>query len=44
LTKLRAVDTEALADLGHLLPALYFAANAQGRTVSTDFSRNRTGD
>lgn len=43
LTKLRAVDTEALVDLGHLLPALYFANNVQGKTVATDFSRNRAG-
>lgn len=43
LSKLRAVDTEALRGLGHLLPALYFATNPQAKTVSTDFARNRTG-
>lgn len=43
LAKMRAVDTETLAGLGHLLPALYFATNPQEKTVSTDFARNRTG-
>lgn len=41
LAKLRAVDTGALAGLGQFLPALFFAANAQGDTVATDFTRNR---
>jgi hypothetical protein len=40
LAKLRAVDTEALSQLGHFLPALFFASNARGKTVSTDFSVN----
>jgi hypothetical protein len=44
LTKLRAVDTEALAHLGQFLPALFFASNVQGDTVSTDFTRNRAPD
>jgi hypothetical protein len=38
LAKLRAVDAEALNEIGHYLPALYFAFNASGDTVSTDFS------
>ncbi len=41
LAKLRAVDTETLADLGQFLPALFFASNERGETVSTDFTRNR---
>ena len=38
LAKLRAVDPTALGELGHYLPALYFASNAGGDTVSTDFA------
>ena len=41
LAKLRAVDTDALTNLGHFLPALYFAYNAGGPkidTISTDFN------
>ncbi|WP_017302044.1 hypothetical protein [Nodosilinea nodulosa] len=45
LARLRAVDPEALGDLGHYLPALYFAANDKGgvvsapeSTIATDFS------
>lgn len=41
LMKVRAVDTEALAQMGQILPALFFASNVQGKTVATDFSRNR---
>jgi hypothetical protein len=41
LAKLRAVDTQALDQLGQFLPALFFASNVQGETVSTDFTRNR---
>ncbi len=41
LAKLRAVDTHALAQLGQFLPALFFASNVRGETVSTDFTRNR---
>jgi hypothetical protein len=41
LAKLRAVDGDALSNLGHGLPALYFAYNAGGPqidTISTDFN------
>jgi hypothetical protein len=44
LAKLRAVDTAALAQLGQFLPALFFASNVRGETVSTDFTRNRAPD
>jgi hypothetical protein len=37
LTRLRAVDAEALNEAGHYLPALYLAFNANNDTVSTDF-------
>jgi hypothetical protein len=37
--KLRCVDPDALGELGHLLPALYFADNESNGTVTTDFSR-----
>jgi hypothetical protein len=39
LAKLRAVDPDTLGEVGHFLPALYFAANAAGDTVATDFLR-----
>jgi hypothetical protein len=47
MAKLRAVDAAALqpADpdapslVGQLLPALYFAVNAEGDTITTDFGR-----
>ena len=39
LAKLRAVDAETLDEIGHYLPALYFAFNANGDTVSTDFTK-----
>lgn len=39
LARLRAVDPDALDEVGHYLPALYFAANSAGETVSTDFSK-----
>lgn len=39
LAKLRAVDPDALEEAGHFLPALYFATNTAGDTVSTDFQR-----
>jgi hypothetical protein len=39
LARIRAVDPDALGEIGHYLPALYFANNAAGDTVSTDFSR-----
>ena len=38
LARVRAVDSEALDEVGHYLPALYFAFNAAGETVSTDFT------
>jgi hypothetical protein len=44
LAKVRAVDTEALAELGHYLPALFLAINVRGETVSTDFRRNRAAE
>jgi hypothetical protein len=37
LAKLRAVDAEALGELAHYLPALFFAFNAEDDAVSTDF-------
>ena len=39
LGKLRAVDPDALREIGHYLPALYFAINLAGDAVSTDFTR-----
>jgi hypothetical protein len=42
LTKIRAVDPDALQGIGQFLPALYFAYNAEGDTVTTDFMRNFT--
>lgn len=39
LARVRAVDSEALDEVGHYLPALYFAFNALGETVSTDFTK-----
>lgn len=44
LAKIRAVDMDALTDLGHYLPALYFAYNAGGpqvEAISTDFNLAR---
>jgi hypothetical protein len=44
LAKIRAVDSDALNNLGHYLPALYFAYNAGGPqidTISTDFNLAR---
>jgi hypothetical protein len=38
LARIRAVDSEALDEVGHYLPALYFACNTLGDTVSTDFT------
>lgn len=37
LARIRAVDPDALDEVGHYLPALYFAVNSAGDTVSTDF-------
>jgi hypothetical protein len=39
LARIRAVDLDALDEVGHYLPALYFAFNTAGETVSTDFTR-----
>ncbi|HKU76826.1 MAG TPA: hypothetical protein VJR02_23145 [Pyrinomonadaceae bacterium] len=38
LARVRAVDLNALDEVGHYLPALYFAFNTQGDAVSTDFT------
>ena len=38
MAKLRAVDIEALGELAHYLPALFFAFNANDDAVSTDFA------
>lgn len=40
LARIRAVDADALDEVGHYLPALYFAINTDGDTVSTDFTKN----
>ena len=39
LARIRAVDSDALDEVGHYLPALYFACNVNGDTVSTDFTK-----
>jgi hypothetical protein len=38
LTKIRAVDLDSVAEVGQILPALYFALNLQGATISTKFA------
>jgi hypothetical protein len=38
LARMRAVDSDALNEVGHYLPALYLACNTAGDTVSTDFT------
>jgi len=38
LARIRAVDPAAFDEIGHYLPALYFAFNTLGDTVSTDFA------
>ena len=38
LARIRAVDPDALDEVGHYLPALYFACNTANDTVSTDFT------
>ncbi|HEX6731781.1 MAG TPA: hypothetical protein VF074_17275, partial [Pyrinomonadaceae bacterium] len=38
LARVRAVDPVTLDEVGHYLPALYFAYNTRGDTVSTDFT------
>jgi hypothetical protein len=39
LARIRAVDSEALNEVNHYLPAAYFACNVAGDTVSTDFTK-----
>lgn len=39
LARIRAVDPEALDEIGHYIPSLYFAANSAGDAISTDFSK-----
>jgi hypothetical protein len=41
LARVRAVDPESLDEVGHFLPALYFAANLFGDTAATDFTLAR---
>jgi hypothetical protein len=41
LARIRAVDPDALDEVGHYLPALYFACNTAGQTVSTDFTTHK---
>ena len=38
LARILAVDPDALDEVGHYLPALYFACNTAGETVSTNFT------
>lgn len=38
LARMRVVDPGLLGETRHFLPALYFASNAQGDTVSTDWA------
>ena len=38
LARIRTVDLEALDDLGHYLPGLYFAVNQERETASIDFA------
>ena len=45
LARLRAVDPDALGEVGHYLPALYFAHNMnRHHAVSTDFSKLKVGE
>jgi hypothetical protein len=39
LAKLRAVDAEALGEIGHYMPALFLAFNTNDEVVSSDFSQ-----
>jgi hypothetical protein len=39
LARIRAVDVDALKEVGHYLPALYFAWNTNNDTVMTDFTK-----
>ena len=38
LTKIRTVDLNSVQQVGQILPALYFALNLQGATISTKFA------
>jgi hypothetical protein len=38
LAKIRTVDPDSVQEAGQILPALYFALNLQGATVSTHFA------
>jgi hypothetical protein len=38
LAKIRSVDLASVADVGQILPALYFALNLQGATLSVNFA------
>ena len=42
LARIRAVDPESLDQVGHFLPALYFAANLNDDTAATDFTVARS--
>ena len=37
LSKLRTVNLDSIHELQHFLPALYFALNAEGQTITTNF-------
>jgi hypothetical protein len=39
LAKLRAVDAEALGEIGHYMPAMFFAFNTNDEVASTDFAQ-----
>jgi hypothetical protein len=39
LARIRAIDRDALDEVGHYLPAMYFACNTAGDTISTDFTK-----
>ncbi len=41
LARVRGIDVDALGEVGHYLPAMYFAFNTAGDTVSTDFTKIR---
>jgi hypothetical protein len=38
LAKIRTVDLASVQNVGQILPALYFALNLQGATISTQFA------
>jgi hypothetical protein len=41
LARIRAVDSDSLDEIGHYLPAMFFAINTAGDTISTDFTTIR---